>query len=222
LAKLHRRLIIGPSSWRAFSFNKRKSQMAVARKLKDLAVDSVVLPSPAELYRRKCADVAEAKAKLADLIARQLKIESATSRRSGDTDAVVVEKRAIETKIERLSTEAALLKEQITAARPPAPLSDRQEAWAQAWSAAASHDPYSHIERGTASQIAAAQAELDALIDEYRRAQPTGNARDAWAVRKAAARTKLEALKGPPYPAHRPWASDETLKAARKAQGFKS
>jgi hypothetical protein len=193
--------------------------MAVARKLKDLAVDSVVLPSPDELYRRKCADVAEAKAKLADLIARQLKIESATSRRSGDTDAVVVEKRAIETKIERLSTEAEMIKQQIE--RPATPLSDRQEAWAQAWSAAASHDAYRHVERGSAAQIAEAQAELDALVVEYRLTTPTGAALDKWAAKKNAAETRLAALQGPPYPVHRPWASAETLKAARAKEGLK-
>jgi chromosome segregation ATPase len=191
-----------------------------ARKLKSIVDDQIEIPSPEKLLARKADEIATLKQKLADLVARQLKIESTTSRRSGDTDVVVREKQDLKEKLERLQTEAEMIKQQIE--RPAPPLSDRQQAWADAYAAAADFDPYRHIERGTSEQIAAAQRELDELIDEYRRAQPTGNARDAWAVRKAAARTKLEALKGPPYPAHRPWASDETLKAARKAQGFKS
>jgi hypothetical protein len=191
--------------------------MAVARKLKDLAVDSVVLPSPDELYRRKCADVAEAKQKLASIVASIIKTEANTQRRHGDTDALYAERTRAKALVERLQNEAGLLKEQIISERP----APAKSTWGQAWSDAAAHDPYRHVERGSAAQIAEAQAELDALVEEYRRAQPTGNARDAWAVRKAAARTRLAALQGPPYPQHRPWASDETLKAARAKLGLK-
>jgi hypothetical protein len=191
--------------------------MAIAKRLKDLASDAVSIPTPDELYRRKCADLTEAKTKLADLVARQIKIEANQQRRTGDTDSIVTEKRLVEAKIARLENEGGLLKQQIIAARPAKPMT----AWGQAWHDAASHDPYAHIERGSAEQIAAAQAELDALIREYRLNTPTGAARDAWSVRKAAARTRLEALKGPPYPAHRPWATNEALKAARAKEGLK-
>jgi chromosome segregation ATPase len=189
--------------------------MALAKRLKDLASDAVSIPTPDELYRRKCADITEAKQKLSALVSRQLKIESTQQRRTGDTDAVVREKRDLKEKLERLQTEAEMIKQQIE--RPAKPMT----AWGQAWVEAASHDPYSRVERGTPEQIAEAQAALDALVREYKLTAPSGAARDAWAVRKAAARTRLEALKGPPYPAHRPWATNEALAAARKSEGLK-
>jgi exonuclease VII large subunit len=191
-----------------------------ARKLKSLVDDQVKIPSPQELLARKADEIAATKAELARVVSKIIEAEKQQPSQRGNYAGMLASRLDLKQKLERLQNEAEMIKQQIE--RPAPPLSDRQQAWADAYAAAADFDPYRHIERGTSEQIAAAQRELDELIDEYRRAQPTGNARDAWAVRKAAARTKLEALKGPPYPAHRPWASDETLKAARKAQGFKS
>jgi DNA polymerase III delta prime subunit len=187
-----------------------------ARKLKQLG-DKIVIPDTQTLYQRKVDEIAATKSELARAVARIIEAEKLQPSQRGNFAALLASRRDLKTKIERLQTEAALIKQQIISERP----APAKSTWAQAWSDAAAHDPYGHIERGSPERIAEAQAELDAINDEFRRNQPSGNARDAWAVRKAAARTKLEALRGAPYPAHRPWASDETLRAARKAEGFK-
>jgi hypothetical protein len=63
--------------------------------------------------------------------------------------------------------------------------------------------------------------EFDAVVLEYKLSQPSGAARDAWSAKYNAARTRLAALQGSPYPPSRPWASDEQLKAARLKEGLK-
>jgi chromosome segregation ATPase len=191
--------------------------MALARKLKDLAADKITVPSTEEMLSRRAADIAEAKANLANIGAGITKIEANTQRKHGDTDKLYAERAKAKALVERLQNEAGLLKDQLRAAKP-----EKLTAWGEAWAEAAAHDPYAHIERGSAEKIAEAQAHLDNLIVEYRLTTPTGAALDAWTARKHAARTRLEALRGAPYPAHRPWASDETLKAARLKEGFKS
>jgi hypothetical protein len=187
-----------------------------AKRLKQLGADAISIPSTQELYERHCAKLTDAKAKLAAIVARQIQAEKPVNGTKGNAAPIVAEKRVAEETVARLEREGGLLKAQLVAARPAKPLS----AWAQAWSDAASHDPYAHIERGTPEQIAEAQADLDKLNLEYKLTTPTGAARDAWSVRKNAARTRLAALQGPPYPERRPWTNEE-LKAARLKEGLK-
>jgi hypothetical protein len=152
------------------------------------------------------------------VVSKIIAAEKMPNSQRGNYPSLLASRLDLKQRLDRLQTESGLLKQQLIAARPAKPLTG----WAQALTEAAAHDPYAHIERGSAEKIAAAQADLDKLIVEYRLTTPTGAALDAWTVKKHAARTKLEALKGAPYPAHRPWASDETLKAARLKEGFKS
>ena len=70
--------------------------MAIARKLRDLASDAVVLPITEELYQRKCSDLEAAKRKLDGIITRQLKLEENQQRRPADVAAITAEKRAAE------------------------------------------------------------------------------------------------------------------------------
>jgi hypothetical protein len=192
-----------------------------ARKLRQLGADAVSIPSTQELYERKCADLTDAKAKLDAIIARQINGEKTVNGQRGNVAPIVAEKNAAEATVARLQHEAGLIKQQIIDARPKPPLDPRRQMLADAFDAVARFDPYSKCARGTPEQIAAAQADLDKLVNEYRTTQPTGNAREAWTVKKNAARTRLEALKGPPYSQHRPWASNEQLKAARAKEGLK-
>jgi hypothetical protein len=191
------------------------------RKLKALASDAISIPSTQELYERKCADLEAAKAKLAGIVARQINAEKTVNGKVGNVAPIVAEKKAAEAAVARLAHEGGILKQQLIDARPKPPLSPRQQMLADAFDAAADFDPYSKCARGTPEQIAVAQADVDALVHEYRVSQPSGRAREAWTVRKNAAETRLAALQGPPYPPHRPWASDETLRAARAKEGLK-
>jgi chromosome segregation ATPase len=190
--------------------------MALA-KLKSVTVDKIVIPDTQTLYARRSSEIAEAKAALAKLVAQIVAAEKLPNSQRRGYSELLAKRASLRGKIERLSREAGLLKAEIVASKPQPPLNQ----WQQLFADAAKHDPYGHIERGTPEQIAAAQAELDQLVDQYRRNPPGGDSRDAWVAKKNAVRTKLEALKGPPYPAHRPWASDETLKAERAKQGLK-
>jgi hypothetical protein len=196
--------------------------MAIARKLRDLATDAVVLPTKRDLYQRKCADLDAAKAELARTVARVLEQEKIqqTSQRRGYAELLAL-KAAQEAKVERLSHEGGLLKQALIDSRPQPPLSPQQQHWADAFDAAANFDPYEKCGRGTPEQIAKAQADLDKLNLEYRLNQPSGNAREAWSLKKDAAETRLAALQGPPYPPHRPFATNEELKAARLKEGLK-
>jgi hypothetical protein len=189
-------------------------KMALAKTLK-----AAIAPSTEAAYARTISDLADAKRVLAGIVSRLVKAEANQQRRHGDTDSLYAERAKARALVAQLERQGGELKAELIAARPKPPLTPLQQAFADA----AKIDPHAHIERGSPEKIAAAQAELDALVREYKLTTPTsGAALDAWAVRKNAARTKLEALKGPPYPPHRPWASAETLAAARKAQGFKS
>jgi hypothetical protein len=190
-----------------------------ARRLKTLAADAISVPTTDELYARKCADLEAAKRKLDAVITRQLKVEENQQHRARDVDPIVAEKRAAETTVARLQHEAGVLKQQIIDARPKPPLTPAQQVWADAL--ATQRDPYAGCARGTPEQIASAQRDVDELVREYRLTTPTGVARDAWTVKKNAAETRLAALQGPPYPPHRPWATNETLKAARLKEGLK-
>jgi hypothetical protein len=195
--------------------------MAIARKLRDLATDAVVLPTKLELYERHCAKLTDAKSKLAAIVARQIQVEKTVNGTKGNTDAIVAEKRAAEATVARLEHEGGLLKQTLIDARPKR-LTPQQQHWADVSEAVAGFDPYSRCGRGSPEQIASAQADLDKLVVEYRLNPPTGNAGESWRARKNAAETRLAALQGPPYAPHRPWASDDVLKAARKAEGFKN
>jgi hypothetical protein len=186
-------------------------------KLKSVTVDKIVIPDAQTLYARRTSEVAAAKGDLAKVVAQIVALERLPqSQRRGHSE-LLAKRASLKAKVERLSSEAGLLKAELVAARPKPPLNQ----WQQLFADAANHDPYANHKRGTPEQIAAAQAELDQLVDDYRRNPPSGDSRDSWVAKKNAVRTKLEALKGPPYPAHRPWASDETLKAERAKQGLK-
>lgn len=190
------------------------------RKLKNLASDAISIPDAAELYQRKLAELADAKRRLAEIVSRQIKLESSTSTNWPAYQSIVAEKTAAEALVARLENEGGVLKAALIAQRPKPPLSPRQQMMADAYNAAASFDPYHRCKRGTPEKIAEAQKAVDELVLEYRLNQPSGNAREAWTAKSNAARTRLAALQGPPWPAYMPWASRETLKAVRKAEGL--
>src|SRR4029078_12732865 len=62
------------------------------RKLKNLAVDAISIPTTQELYDRKIAELADAKRRLAEIVARLIKVEAAQQRRTGDTDFLYAER----------------------------------------------------------------------------------------------------------------------------------
>jgi hypothetical protein len=188
------------------------------RKLKSLASDAISVPSLDELHARKSDALHDAQRKLADIIARQIKIETGTSRQAGDVRAIVEAKQAAAAEVARLSSECGALRDQQRARQPKTPLTAEQQVRydATVWT----FDPHAKAKRGTREQIAAARAAVAELGREERLGNLQGSARDAFMVRLNAARTRLMALQGPPYPAYRPWASDATLAAARKAEGL--
>ena len=183
------------------------------KRLKDLATDAITIPSAAEIYKRKVAEIEDAKAKLSAIVAKQIRIEKGASRRTGDTEAVLAEKRDLKAQIARLSDEAATIKAQFA---PKPKLSPQQQFLADALKF---DDVFANRPRGTPAHIAEAQTAVDALVHEYKLTQPTGNANAAWTAKYHAAHLRLAVLQGLPYSArtHR-LISPETLKAARKAE----
>jgi hypothetical protein len=190
-----------------------------AKRLKQLGSDAISIPSTQELYDRKCADLAQAKQKLASIVARQIQAEKTVNGKTGYVAPILAEKAAAKATVARLENECGLLKGEIVAARPAKPLS----AWAQAWSDAASHDPYAHIERGSAEQIASAQADVDALVRDNKINPPTmGSANEVWSAKYRAAHLRLAVLQGLPYSARTlRFFTREELAAARAKEGLK-
>lgn len=188
------------------------------RKLKSLAADAISIPTTEELYARKSEELRDARRRLNDIVKRQIAIETNRSRSAGDNTAILAEKAKATAAVERLENEGGLLKAELVAQRPKPPLTPQQQFWVDALNYS---DPYEKCKRGSPEKIAAARKVVDEMVREYRFSPPAGgNAHDAFAAKLNAARTRLTALEGPPYPPYHPWASPETLKAARKAEGL--
>lgn len=189
-----------------------------SRKLKDLATDAITLPTAQQLYDRKVSELHDAQRKLDGIVKRQIDLEKQQpSQQGGRLETLLREKRDAEALVERLANESGMLKAEIVAKRPKPPLTPQQQIRRDAlkWS-----DPYAGSPRGTAEQIAKARQDVDALVLEHRLTQPTGQAREGVMEKINAARTKLTVLEGLPYPEYCPWASNETLAKARKAEGL--
>lgn len=195
----------------AMSTSSAAALTTAQRKLKNLASDAIKIPSAAEIYKRKVAEIADAKAKLAAIVAKQIQIEEGKSRSTGDTATLLAEKRELKAKLGRLSDEAATLKWQFA---PKPKLSPQQQFLSDALQF---DDVYADRPRGTSEQIDQAKEEVaDAL-----RAYKLGDAGADVSKKLNAARLRLFALEGLPYsPKALQLFSRETLAAARKAEGL--
>lgn len=191
--------------------------MAVAKRLlKDIS-DAVVLPSPEELYRRACEKLADAKAELADVVARQLKYDAGSSRIAGQVDAFIDAKKALKAKVEKLEGAALAAKSPLLAARPKRPLLPHEQVLL---SGATFHDVYAKCPRGSKEAIAAAEKERDDLVREWRLLGDNAS-REKVMVKLEAARLKAMVLAGPPYSERRARTfSKETIANERKKLGL--
>jgi hypothetical protein len=190
-----------------------------SRKLKELASDTISIPTTAELCDRKSAELADARQALDAIIQRQRELEKDKNRPGSATDSVRAEKEKQLASVARLENESATLEAARQAEKPAPALTPRQQVRADFFNGLA-FDPYAKARRGSPEKIAAAQQAVDELVREYRLTQPSGNARETMTAKLNAARLRLTALEGPPYPPYMPWASRETLAAARKAEGL--
>jgi hypothetical protein len=183
-----------------------------ARKLKTLVDDKIEIPSPEKLLARKADEIATSKQKLADLVARQLKIEKNPQHQPRDVAAIVVEKRATEATISRLENEAGILKGQVVASRPQAPLAPRAQLWADAL-------PVPPPSPFTKAEMRAAKAELDAVVEKKRAAAWNPREVEQLAPAYKEARLKLDFLAGGhrgDWPARRPYSREDMVSAAQK------
>jgi hypothetical protein len=192
--------------------------MATAlKKLKDLATDAVVVPTTAELYRRKATELDTARQKHAGIVARQIKMESLQQRRPSDTAAILAERAKSLALIDRLERDTEILAQQRHAEKPIA-LTPQQQVWADAF---AVQPQAGRWQSATKQEIAAAQAEADALAKQCREARQSGTlgAEAKLIPSLTAAKVRLVALQGPPSPPFSRWLSKDALKAALKKRG---
>jgi hypothetical protein len=187
------------------------------KKLKDLASDAVVVPTTAELYRRKASDLDAARKKHADIVARQLKIESVQQRRRGDTDAILAERAKSFALIDRLERETEILAHQRHAEKPVT-LTPEQQHWVDAF---AVQPQAGRWQAATGEEIDAARAEVDALAKQCREAKHSGShgAEAKLIPALTEAKVKLVALQGPPAPPYSRWLHKDALTAALKDRG---
>ena len=192
--------------------------MATAlKKLKDLAIDAVTVPDTAELLSRKSSELDNARRKHADIVARQLKIESVQQRRRGDTDAILAEKAKSFALIDRLERESEILAQQRYAEKPVT-LTPEQQVWADAFAV----QPQSgRWQAATGEEIDAAGAEVDALAKQCRDARHSGSlgAEAKLIPSLTDAKVRLVVLQGPPAPPFSRWLSRDALTAALKQRG---
>jgi hypothetical protein len=189
-----------------------------AKKLKDLAVDTVKIPSPSELLARKTDEIATLKQKLAALVAKQIAVEKNPQHQSRDIAAIVVEKRLVAATISRLENEAGILKGQVVASRPQAPLAPRAQLWVDALPVPPP-SPY------TKAEMRAARAELDAVVAQKRAAAWNPREVEALAPAYKEAKLKVDVLSGGhrgEWPARiAAYATREDMAAALKKWGKK-
>ena len=100
--------------------------MGTLKQLKSIATDAVVLPTAADLCRRKSEELDAARQKHAAIVARIIKIEQTQQRRTGDTDALKRERKESLARIARLERETELLDYQRQADKPKAPLTPQR------------------------------------------------------------------------------------------------
>jgi hypothetical protein len=183
-----------------------------AKKLKDLATDAVVLPTPETLYQRKIDEIATTKAELARVVSQIIAAEKEpNSRRPGYAD-LLAKRQALKEKIDQASREAGLAKEAIAAARPKAPLPAAKQMWADSLPAP-TPSPFSKEE------MRAAKAELDAVVAKKRAAAWNPREVEALAPAYKEARLKLDFLSGGyqgSWPARRPYGREDMVAALTK------
>lgn len=190
------------------------------RKLKDLAADAVSIPSTQELYARKKQELRDAHRKLSTIVERQIAIEKNTSRRTGDTTAVLTEKAATLDLIERLSSEAGVLNAQIQAAKPKPPLTPQQQVRYDMVVWPPAQAPW---KTGSSEQIAQARRELDEIVRQRRQACFDGGSSRAEAKFMPAykeAALKLHVLEGH-FPSYMPYETRADVTAAIETWGRK-
>lgn len=190
--------------------------MAIARKLRDLATDAVQIPDTKTVYARKVSELDDARRKYDGIIQRQIEAEKLQpSQRSTSLSGILAARADAEALIKRLEGESSVVRAQLDAENPKPILTPAQQRQALAdglrrW------NPYANVKRGSPEKIAAAREELAALAREEKLTQTSRALSD----KMNAVRTRVMALEGPPFPAWRPWCTDEALLAARKKEGL--
>jgi hypothetical protein len=189
------------------------------RELKELASDAISIPTTEELYARKSAELSEARRKLAEIVARQIKLESGNSTNFQAHQSIVAEKAAAEALVARLENEGGLLKAELIAQRPKPPLTPQQQLLIDSFPVVPP-SPYSKDE------MRAAQAEVDRVVHEKRLARFNGDhrAEEGLAPAYKEAKLKLDVMSGGyagHWPPSMPYATREDMAAAMKKWGRK-
>jgi hypothetical protein len=190
-----------------------------ARKLRDLTADRIKIPTTAELVKRKADEIDAARAKHQAIVAKQLQLETGTSRNPAAIAAVVAEKKNALALLDRLQRESEILVQQLEASKPKN-LTERQRYWADAFTP---QPPTSKWQAATGAEIDAQRGVVDALAAKCRDAKNSGSpgAEAKLIPSLTAEKVKLVALQGPPSPPISRWLSKEDLKAALAARGVK-
>jgi hypothetical protein len=187
-----------------------------SRKLKELASDTISIPTAQELYDRAVDRLHDARRKLLDIEARQRAIESGKSRSSGDTAGILAEKKAATARIERLEAESTLLYLPVQPVQQLSP----EAAWRRDfWRGPA---PAPADEKRNAALVQASK-ELDALVVKAREARFNGSkaAESALMPELNRARLRVAVLEGRhPRETYMPAASIEDWQAMRKELGL--
>jgi hypothetical protein len=175
----------------------------------------VIKKSPTAVYEAKVAELHKARAELAKCAEKEIAILKKQTRKPGDLDSVLAERRSIEALITRLEGESSILYEAIP--RPAEERTPQQIRNEMLMPPAPAH------RGGSAEQLADARAEQRALQREFDLAKATASAGEIAKIEARIRETdlKIYALEGPPYPQYMPWASKADLLKMRERLGLK-
>lgn len=154
-----------------------------ARKLKSLA-DNV--PSTEEIHQRRCAELADARARLDAIVKRQLAIEAKQSRSPNDLASILAEKAVANAEISRLSSETSVLKQALIAQKPAPELTPAQKVRATMFA-----PPADNSKVGTAEELRVAREAYNELVREAVIAKATGSAKAAESLEAKATAARL-------------------------------
>jgi hypothetical protein len=156
-----------------------------ARKLKSLAADAVSIPDTQTLYQRKIDEIASIKSQLDRVVDHIISAEKQQPSARGNYPGLLASRLDLRAKLGRLQTDAGLLKEQIIASRPKAPLTPQRQMWVDAL-------PTPPVSPYSKAEMAEAQAELDRVVHEMKLSKFNGDHRAEEALMPAYREAKLK------------------------------